>query len=242
MELLPYFQKHFDIHELGDITWAHRVNDQIRLGKVLQDPSVMMLEVDVLAFIAGRIIIAHTPNFHTIFRRLSFDQLNRELKQSNKGLKIDFKDPKVVIPCLKILHEMDLGNPIILNADILSGGKRSPFDPQEFISTWRMFYPQGILSLGWKTDNKKSPYTGEEIDRMMTICGTLSNITFPIRVCFLRESWNDVQRLLENPTHSLTLWNNEPIDKELLQWIKENIDPTRAMYDLIDNHSNSIRL
>jgi len=46
------------------------------------------------------------------------------------------------------------------------------------------------------------------------------------------DSWNVAQALLADPTHSLTLWQYQPVDEELAKWIDENLVTVRTFYDI----------
>jgi hypothetical protein len=118
-------------------------------------------------------IAAHPP-----FRmsNLSYIQLLESIKGTKKGLKLDFKNPQIVEKCLKILAQMKLNNPVMLNADVFCEVPYK-FNPETFITMCQSIYPDALLSLGTKAD-KKSPYTKEFVDQMLKSCQNLSAVTF----------------------------------------------------------------
>jgi len=241
-EFFSYLKREYQIHALSDITWSHAVNSRERLDKYLSDPSCMMIESDILVSSHGEIIAAHPP---AVESDLLFDELLKRVQNSKKGLKLDFKDPEVVKPCLEMVKKAGLKQPIILNADILQGERaaQSKFSPQGFVALCQKYYPQGIFSLGWTTiPEKEGAYTKENVQEMLEICSGLEEVTFPVRASLLPYSWEALQGLLQNEEYSLTIWNNEPVDKALKAWIKEHTDPKKTMYDLIDQDMNSVRI
>lgn len=80
---------------------------------------------------------------------------------SPKGIKLDFKEPKVVEACLSLLADVirheGLRCPILLNADIWDGpsDRHSPFSPRPFINQCRRCCPSAGLSLGWTVGGKE---------------------------------------------------------------------------------------
>lgn len=225
----------FGAENIGQVRFAHAVNSQTLLEKYLDDPSIHVLEGDISLSEEEEIIMAHPP---ATASDLKFSQwLDRAIK-NRKGVKLDFKTPKVVGPCLRELRNSDLKDSIvILNADILvgPGGSLSPFDSFDFIRRCQQIDQDLVLSLGWRTRLQEGhDYSTSTVEKMLELTKDLPNlVTFPIRAFYLRDSWNNLQKLLEKPNYSLTLWNNEPIEPALVSWIKENLDPARTFFDLI---------
>lgn len=237
--LLSYLREYYALGSIGEITWAHAVNSQQRLQRFLNDPEVMILEVDVIVASSGEVILAHPPAHESDLSLVAFLQA---MSASNPAIKLDFKDPSAIAPALKHLRAFGLDRPIILNADIVQGANaRHPWIPaEEFLSLCCTLYPQGILSPGWTT--YQTPYSQQNIDEMLALCRDIEAATFPVRASMLPASWIYISQLLQREGYSLTIWNSEPPDDHLLAWIREHTDPTRTCYDLVDKDKNPIRL
>lgn len=239
--LISYLREHYHINKLGDVTWAHAVNSKARLKRFLHDPETMMLEADICISPRGDAVAAHPPANDS---DLSFDSLLEAVASSKQGIKLDFKDAEILIPCLNRLRELDLMQPVLLNADIFqgSGGYRPKFSPVGFLVLCQKLYPQGIVSLGWTTrPDPDAAYTGWQIDEALERCRDVQQATFAMRASLLPASWQHVARLLQSEGYSLTIWNAEPAEQELLAWMRENTDPARTLYDLSDHEKNPIR-
>ncbi|QBD83074.1 DUF2181 domain-containing protein [Ktedonosporobacter rubrisoli] len=238
--LFSYLQKHYSVAQLGDISWAHAVNNQQRLQHFTHQAQTMMLEVDISISAEGEAIAAHPPSRTS---DLTFAALLEVIKQSTQGLKLDFKDPGLLIPCLTELNKAQITQPVLLNADILQGenASASRFNALDFINTCNEIYPQGILSLGWTTSSHSS-YSRENIEAMLKLCQKLSEVTFPLRAHLLPASWPEISRLTETDGFSLTIWNSKPVDQELKAWLRQHTDPKRTCYDLIDEQKNPVSL
>ncbi|MCK5044263.1 DUF2181 domain-containing protein [Candidatus Parcubacteria bacterium] len=239
------YPKIFEADNLGAICWSHAVNSMEKLKKYLNNPEIDFLEFDIRLSTNGRIIAAHPPAMES---NLPFEYILEQATNSKQGIKLDFKDPEILIPCLKMLAEANLEQPVMLNADILQGNKANiaKFNPVGFLVLCKKHYPQGLLSIGWTTTNNPDlRYTEENIDEMLELCKEVEggNLTFPVRACLLPKSWEQLRRLLaEKPGSTLTVWNNEPVSEELADEIKENTDPERTFYDFIDSEGNPLRL
>lgn len=241
-ELLGYFNTNFGAEQLGDITWAHAVNNKLKLSKTVNDPDIMFVESDIRRSISGTIVAAHPPETES---DLTLTDLIKALQTSIKGLKLDFKDPEIFADSLRLLLDADLKQPVLLNAGILQGnGAPLPkFDAAGFIATCKREYPKGILSVDWtSTDTPGSYYSEKNIDEMLMLCRDFETVTFPVRALYLPNSWNNLQRLIKREGYSLTVWNNEPVNDELKDWIRENTDPKKTMYDFINSERESVRL
>jgi hypothetical protein len=213
---------------IGDIKWAHAVNSIKYLERVINNPSVDFLEVDVSLSNNLQPIAAHYENESDI----TIEYLLNYIKYSNKGLKLDFKDKGAVEPCLVLLKSAELKQPVILNADILSvkGAPAADFVPESFIQDCLQEYPKGLMSLGWRT-NIDSTYQAVDISNILAACQKLPAVTFPVRVSALVRSWGNVQKLLQKDGYSLSLWNSEPLNQELKEWVKERTNKNRCFYD-----------
>jgi hypothetical protein len=216
------------IENIGDIKWAHAVNDIKYLEKALHDPNVDFIESDVSVSRGGEPIAAHYSNTSD----LKVEKLIKTVKHFNKVLKLDFKAHDALYPSLKLLNSADITNPVILNADIMKL-KNAPapiITPQDFISNSQKYYPEGLLSLGWRTTDS-STYEDEDIDKMLSICSDLKEVTFPLRASLLDKSWKEIKKLIEKENFTLTIWNSEPLSQRLKAWINQNTDAQKCFYD-----------
>ena len=235
-EVLLHLQKYFNIATLGDITWAHAVNSQAKLQRFLHDPQTMIIEADIRISPRGDAVVTHPPEVDS---DLSFEALLQAIASSKQCLKLDFKDPEILYPCLIKLSEARLVQPVIVNADVLQGhgGYRSKFNAPGFLALCKQLYPQGILSPGWTT-HPDIAYTQDNIDEMLALCQDIAQVTFPIRARLLPASWEHVSRLLQHDGSSLTIWNGEPVDEELHRWLQVHTDTTKTCYDLVYKKGN----
>jgi hypothetical protein len=229
-ELLKKFLNERNLKGIGDIKWAHAVNNTKYLEQALSNADVHFIEVDISLSKELKPIAAHYNDESD----LAFEQLLNLVKQSDKGLKLDFKDQKALLPCLKQLQSTNLHQTVILNADILSAenAPSATIPPEEFINDCQEFYPDGLLSVGWRT-NYDSTYSSEDINKMMQLCRNIKDVTFPIRASILPRSWENVKKLLEKDGYTLTIWNSELLDDDLKKWIEQNTDPKKCFYDLM---------
>ena len=237
-DLLTYFQQYYQVKYLGDITWAHAVNSKARLQRFLNDPQTMMLEVDVIISSRGEAVLAHPPATDS---DLSFAEFMQTMMTSKQGMKFDFKDSKILIPCLTQLRENNVSQPVLLNAGILqgNGGHQPKFSATGFLALYKNLYPRGILSPDWTSDG--SPYTQQMVDDMLAVCQGIPQITFPVNARLLPASWQHISRMTEPEGYSLTIWDGKPIDEPLRRWLQENTDPTKTCYDCSDIHNNRLR-
>ena len=88
--ILPYLHEYYHIDKLGDITWAHAVNNQERFQQALHDPRIMVMETDVMLSARGEIIMAHPPARDS---DLSFKEFIQSMARSKQAIKLDFKNP-----------------------------------------------------------------------------------------------------------------------------------------------------
>jgi hypothetical protein len=239
--LMDYFKKEYGINNPGEVTWSHAVNSHEKLAKSLNNSDFMVIESDIRKSLQGVPVAAHPPDTES---DLSFNELINEMSQSKQGLKLDFKDPEIVIPCLQRLNKASLRQPILLNADILQGNGANPpkFNAVEFLTFCKKNYPKGILSLGWTTTADPTlGYTQKNIDEMLQLCQGIEEVTFPVRACLLPNSWDNLKQLTEKEGYTLSVWNNEPVDRKLWQWIKVNTDLNKTFYDFIDENKEPLR-
>lgn len=235
----------FGVVRPWDVTWAHRVNSRTALQKYCASPDVMMIEGDISRSAkTGQALMAHPPRQES---DLTFEGWIEGIAKARKGAKLDFKDPSVVASCLERLRgpgrrEM----PVFLNADILPGpgGAEPRFEPGEFVSACNRLYPEGILSIGWTTGHVEGGrYSGEMIDRMLKVREQAKGpVTFPVRAYYVRGSWTELERLIEKPNTTLTVWNSEAVEEDFKAWMWEEADPERVFYDLTDVDGLPMRL
>ena len=243
-DVVSYFQQHYAITRLGEITWAHGVNSQERLQRALADTRVMVIESDIRVSPAGDIITAHPPRVESDLR---LDELLAAVQATRKGLKLDFKDAAAVLPGLQWLQAYHLRQPVLLNADILQGidAPTPAIQADVFLEECASLYPQGFLSIGWTTG--RSPlgmYTSENVDEMLELCQKhhLQQVTFPLRASYLPRSWENVTRLLQPEGYSLTIWEGGSLSPELANWLRTATDPAQMCYDCRDEHGDPFRL
>jgi hypothetical protein len=227
-ELLKYLENKRSIHFVGDIKWAHAVNSVSLFEQAISDKSIDFIELDISLSANDEPIAAHYSNKSD----LSFSQLLQILDGVDKGIKLDFKVKEAIIPCLEKLRISSPPQPVILNADILSvkNAPAAQIQPQWFINACQEYYPSGLLSLGWRT-NPDSKYTDDDVDAMIKLCKDLKNVTFPVRASILRASWVAVKRLLEGKGRTLTIWNSEPVNAELNNWLLKHTSKQNCFYD-----------
>jgi hypothetical protein len=218
-----------EVKVMGRIKWAHAVNTVKYLDQSLANYSIDFLEIDISLSESGEPIAAHYPNKSD----LTFDTLLNKVKDSGKGIKLDFKDSQVIEPCGQKLKAEAIALPVILNSDILNAqdAPESVIKPEDFINTCQKYFPQGLLSLGWRT-TENSIYAAKDIEAMLSACQNVDAVTFPVRASILPRSWENVKRLIERRNHTLTIWNSEPVGSSLKDWIDINTDPQKCFYDL----------
>jgi hypothetical protein len=245
MKLERYLKATYGVTRLGNVTWSHAVNSVEKLGRFVDNPATMFIESDIRLSPTQKLtaVAVHPPE---TVSNLTFEQLIGTMRHSRKGLKLDFKDPEILERCLKMLQADPLNQPVLLNADILRGpgANISKFSAAGFLAYCAEYYPQGILSIGWTTTaDPKNSYTKENVDEMLALCGHLDEVTFPVRACLLPNSWPELQRLLvAKPGYTLTIWNNEPVDNQLRDWIRANTNPAKTFYDFIDEQKEPMKL
>lgn len=255
----------FEIKKPLDVAWVHRVNERKRLKRYCSLPETMMIEGDIiLSTVTGRVEMAHPLIKHRHLgirewlklaknkaNELSFEEWLKTTTNLRKGIKLDFKDPLAVVPCLEIVKNSNINPvPILFNADVFRGpsGKKPLFSARQFIEECSNYYPESILSIGWTTERSEKRYTKTMMEEALRI-DTMwrGEITFPIRLCFLKDCWSEIKMLLENPKCTITIWNElwdwqlVPKKNELMKWIKGNLDPNRVFCDITDDNGQPIR-
>jgi hypothetical protein len=187
-----------------DVVWGHAVNSKSLLEECLASPQIVMLEADIMLKVIPEEgptpVMAHPPTIPPDAPRF-VDWLDRIIEWNEqvskggssssssprlKGIKLDFKNPNCVEPCLQRLQQIaqrktqkdslyyEFDFPVWLNADVLKGpgGKDSPFDLHTFIGQCLRYYPKAVLSLGWTTSiyGSEAGYTSQMVDEMVQGC------------------------------------------------------------------------
>ncbi len=220
---------------LSSIHWAHAVNSAAKLKENLLSKDIDFIEGDIQMLQGARApIMAHPPS---TVSDLSFADWIETLSESGKGAKLDFKDVECLEPVFKVLTALTPKVPIILNADILSGpgGGEPVIQPKNFIELCSNLKCDHLLSVGWKTTCQPDLcYTSDMIADMMSLVGAERAVTLPIRAYYLKNSWDALSIALDNHSElSLTIWNNEPVASEDIQWMRHTLDPARTFVDII---------
>ena len=174
---------------------------------------------------------------------LSCEEFLVRLAQTDKGIKLDFKSPYIVVDCLELLAKIKPKQPVMFNADLVpvTGGADPEFHP-DFVELCRRLHPDASLSLAWKT-NPDQPITADDVDHLLAVAGSEPQIVFPVRACLAQAAWPQLQRLVaDRSDRCLYFWNNEVMSPQLLDWIASNTDPSVTLYDLVDESGQPLVL
>ncbi|KAK9876695.1 hypothetical protein WA026_014074 [Henosepilachna vigintioctopunctata] len=251
---------------LATITWAHAVNDKAYLNSSLNS-GIDMLEADI---VIGRTadnkennipIMGHPPNNVSDLSLSQFVSIVDEFNKRNaakKGIKLDFKCIEAFESAIRneefsaILSKANY--PVWLNADILEGPlahpQSNPVDATLFIKGGKLF-PRSVLSLGWTTGfdaTKKVGYTESNVREMLRVLETnevRQPVTFAVRAGLVAESKNEMNKLLSNNTHTLTVWsaiNDEGFDVDKLNDVLDGIGIRRIYVDVPDELKSQLNL
>uniref|UniRef100_A0A8C8IJZ1 Menorin-like domain-containing protein n=1 Tax=Oncorhynchus tshawytscha TaxID=74940 RepID=A0A8C8IJZ1_ONCTS len=269
-QTLEYFlsQGKIQVKDAADIEWAHAANSKNKITEALQS-SAHMIEADILlrSNDPKEPIMAHPPETDS---DVTLRDWLKEVKASDKGIKLDFKSLTAVAPSMVLLDEVraELRGPVWINADILPGpgGKATPLDPKVFLEAAVTPGSHGdVLSLGWTTgwtaDTHNPGYSWEMVREMEAMCRTLRHpVTFPVRAALLAHSFSQLHWLLQqsdrysltvwitlsvvlSPRYSLTIWTGHTdvfVVKDLLPY-RSDIDKTRIYYDLLDSQRTQLK-
>lgn len=233
-----------------EIMWEHATNSKEKLQQALQS-GVHMIEADILLRGTGvrEPIMAHPPATDS---DINLQDWLAQVSTSNKGIKLDFKSLEAVLPSMKILNAVkdNLHQPVWINADILLGpGGNVGVNAKEFLQTVTSFFPDVTLSLGWTTvwhpDRSNEGYSWEMVREMENICKNLSQlVTFPVRAALVRQSWPQLQWLLQtSDRYSLTVWSGKddiyPVED--LLYIREHSGENRIFYDVFEPQNSELK-
>lgn len=206
--------------------------------------------------------MAHPPNItsditlHEFLKQIK-NHNEKLMKESRKGVKLDFKSIEVFTNSLDILDEFWTSDyDIWINADIYSGpvnATNTPVDADLFLTEAKKF-STATLSTGWTTrwgsDFTDGSYTRDQIDEMIN--GLQKNdvknpITFPVRAGIAANSIEELKYLydsLKNSNHvTFTIWSSATdfVDVEGLRKMiftfgidKVYIDVPDALYTQLD--------
>ncbi|NXE10153.1 F151B protein, partial [Lophotis ruficrista] len=187
-------------------------------------------------------IMAHPPETDS---DNTLQEWLKEIVNTNKGIKLDFKSLEAVQPSLELLEHVKehLRRPVWINADILPGpnGNSAVVDAKGFLDTVTSFFPNVTLSLGWTTGWHPDRHNKE----MAQICSTLSQpVTFPVRAALVRQSISELSWLVQqSDRYSLTVWTGKEdvYSVEDLLYIRENFDKSRVYYDVSEPQNSEFK-
>ncbi|KAL9951105.1 hypothetical protein ACROYT_G043708 [Oculina patagonica] len=241
------FLAFFGVTDGLDITWLHATNSPEKLEQGLSG-DIMMLEADVLMrnnMVNGTPVMAHPQ---AVDSNLTLESFLIQTTKSTKGIKLDFKTIEVVEPSLKMIQNITSGetieNPIWLNADILPGPCYDkvcvPVDHVRFLSLCKSYFPNGTLSISWKTgSNMTAPenyYNWSQVLPMGQLVSEIAQpITFPVRAVLVRRSWEQLHWLLDlSETFTITIWSStsDNLDVRDLVALRQSVSHKRIYYDL----------
>jgi hypothetical protein len=186
-------------------------------------------------------IMAHPPDDQS---DLTFKQFMQLAAPARKGIKLDFKSPSALEPCLSHLNQIQpqINFPVILNADVLQGhaAPSVKIDADTFVSTCVQFYPDGVLSIGWTTRPcDETEYTWENIREGVGLCERFGlaadRLHFAVRLSWSLRSLDKLAYLHEKTKCGLTVWSHatdriHPAESMLL--LREYFAPHVVYYDL----------
>lgn len=248
---------YFGVNTPKEVGWAHRVNIREDLEKEIQNPSTMMIEVDVhyLPDTKEIVMIHYDWGFEDVpyniwltqaaqlpkEDKLYFNEWIESIIASKKGAKLDYKNHESVPISLEYIKGFgDLQNtPLIFNADVLRGpGGRVPhFNAHEFIELINTYFPDSIISLGFTTSYKQdADYSHDLLQQILALTKKYDgHVTFPIRACYIRRSEEALLKLLEDNDCSISIFNDETVSDEDVAYIENIFDHERTFMDIWKN-------
>ena len=259
----PQMLQYFNIVDTFNLTWAHAVNSPGLLRDALVDPSVMMLEADVMMDAVANVpVMAHPPATTSDLTLEEFLQTVGSSTTMPKGVKLDYKTTSALTNSLQIVKEFILNDeiahsngtmnrrPVIINADILQGPNSdpavTPVDKKLFIDVCNQL-PSTIVSPGWTTgfsESHREGYQWDSVREMYELVKDLphSEITFPVRISLAAVSADQLLWLIgrERERFSLTLWTSHKdyYDFKELSFLKGIRD--RVYFDLPDKEREDV--
>ncbi|XP_053149343.1 protein FAM151B isoform X2 [Hemicordylus capensis] len=250
--ILDYFlnAKQIKTRDGAEIIWYHRANNKMQMTEAIQS-AAHMIEADILLCEgegSSEPIMAHPPETNS---DNTLKEWLNEIKNTNKGIKLDFKSLAAVNPSMKILRDINLRQPVWINADILPGpnGSNCIVDGKSFLDTVTSFFPDVTLSLGWTTGwiNLKcnKGYSSAMVQEMAAICGDLTQpVTFPVRAALVRQSISELLWLLQQSNrYTLTIWTGklDEYSVEDLLFIRDTFDKSKVFYDILEPQNSEFR-
>ncbi|XP_066472899.1 protein FAM151B [Tiliqua scincoides] len=250
--ILDYFLniKQIETRDGAEIIWYHRANNKSQMTEAIQS-AAHMIEADVILCEGeggGKPIMAHPPETNS---DNTLKEWLNEMKHTSKGIKLDFKSLAAVNPSMKILAEINLKQPVWINADILPGpnGSNCVVDGKNFLGTVTSFFPDVTLSLGWTTEwiNLKcnKGYSLAMVQEMAAVCRDLIQpVTFPVRAALVRQSISELTWLLQQSNrYTLTIWTgkHDEYSVEDLLFIRDSFDKSKVFYDILEPQNSQFR-
>uniref|UniRef100_A0A2D4NF10 Menorin-like domain-containing protein n=1 Tax=Micrurus spixii TaxID=129469 RepID=A0A2D4NF10_9SAUR len=245
--ILDYFlnTKQIKTRDGAEIIWYHRANSKQHMKEAIQS-AAHMIEADVLLY-DNHPVMAHPPETNS--DNTLTEWLN-EIKNTNKGIKLDFKSLEAVNPSMKLLGDLHLRQPVWINADILLGPKGNhPVDAKGFLDTVMSYFPDVTLSLGWTTGRMNSKcntgYSLAMVQEMAELCRDCTQpITFAVRADLVCRSKSELLWLLQQSNrYTLTIWTgkNDEYSVDDLLFIRRSFDKCRVFYDILEPQNSEFR-
>ncbi|XP_035279045.1 protein FAM151A [Anguilla anguilla] len=249
-DMLDYLVQNGDIQERDalHVSWYHSANSKSDLDKALKS-TAMVLEADVnvqgynTANETEIPIMAHPPD---VYSDNTLQEWLESVLNSKKGIKLDFKSIKAVLPSLEILRKRNqtgINRPVWLNADVLRGPNVPNFWPvvnsTAFLGLIQSEFPDATISPGWKVLYIPSTpsYTRAMVEEMYSLVQHVpQRVSFPVLAVMVKQAWPHFSWLLSQSSRfSLTLWQGEesPSVNDLL-FIRDNSNPQRIYYDIYE--------
>jgi hypothetical protein len=233
-EIVEYFHKQYP----SEVSWAHACNTSKKFAAALQN-DIDFLEVDIRVNPeTGKPGLAHSVG--DVFE-VSVQELLQSMTGHHKGLKLDFKEQSAIEPVLEFIAEsISTLGPLIINADVLQGpgAQKQGLSLPELASLSQKLVPTGLLSVGWINQIVEGgKYSEDNVQDMLTALkesGWQGDVTFAVRAHYLPVSWEALRALIEKPGYTLTIWNNEDVSNEVLQWIKDTLPKEKTFIDLYE--------
>ncbi|NXL65168.1 F151B protein, partial [Chordeiles acutipennis] len=191
-------------------------------------------------------IMAHPPETDS---DNTLQEWLKEIINTNKGIKLDFKSLEAVRPSLELLEDVKqhLKRPVWINADILPGpnGNNAVVDAKGFLDTVTSFFPNRLYLILFNQMVFAVGYDWMMVKEMAQICNTLSQpVTFPVRAALVRQSIPELGWLIQqSDRYSLTVWTGKEdvYSVEDLLYIRENFDKSRVYYDILEPQNSEFK-
>uniref|UniRef100_A0A8C6VGV6 Family with sequence similarity 151 member B n=1 Tax=Naja naja TaxID=35670 RepID=A0A8C6VGV6_NAJNA len=245
--ILDYFlnTKQIKTRDGAEIIWYHRANSKQHMKEAIQS-AAHMIEADVLLY-DNHPVMAHPPETNS---DNTLKEWLNEIKNTNKGIKLDFKSLEAVNSSVKLLGDLHLRQPVWINADILLGPKGNhPVDAKGFLDTVISYFPDVTLSLGWTTGRINSKcntgYSLAMIQEMAELCRDCTQpITFAVRADLVCRSKSELLWLLQQSNrYTLTIWTGKDDEYSVddLLFIRHSFDKCRVFYDILEPQNSEFR-